>query len=399
MQTLYRDSKGRFTSATKATTVTKGNVTKDAKREKQNKVATTHYILVLDASGSIEHYGLASSVRDAANRRIETLKQESLNYPNHQYTFSFITFAYNPQVHHKFAHQSAFPKIDNTNYTPYGDTALYDGIADAIALGETASLGENDAVLIEVITDGQENCSKRWMIPGRGYNNYNKGNLAAYIQKQINTGKWTFVMQVPNEYSRTLMRDIGIPQDNIIVWETTRVGTRCAEEKTSAGIKAYTTARRAGATASSTFFQAVDLSKVQSKDLSKLTNLAHRFKTLTVDKETSIKEFIENKAKVQYVIGAAYYELTKVELVQPTKNILIMEKGKTAIYGGSEARTLLGIDSVNNYKLDPFNLSKYKIFIESTSVNRVLVRGTTVLLDTEKWTHSKPTWGDLSKLV
>ena len=397
MQTLYRDSKGRFTSATKAIKVTEGNVTKNAKRE--NKIALTHYILVLDASSSIGHYGLTQAVRDAANRRIETLKKESEAFTDHKYTFSFITFAYNTQVHHKFAHQSVFPKIDNTNYTPYGDTALYDGIADAIALGETASLGENDAVLIEVITDGQENCSKRWMIPGRGYSFYNKGNLSAYILRQINTGKWTFVMQVPNERSRNLMQSIGIPEDNIIVWETSRVGTQVAEEKTSGGIKCFTTSRRAGATASSTFFQAVDLSKVQSKDLNKLTNLAHRFKTLVVDKETPIKDFIENKAKVQYVIGAAYYELTKVELVQPTKNILIMEKGKTAIYGGAEARKLLGIDSVNNYKLDPFNLSKYKIFIESTSVNRVLVRGTTVLLDTEKWTHSKPTWGDLSKIV
>jgi len=57
-----------------------------------------------------------------------------------------------------------------------------------------------------------------------------------------------------------------------------------------------------------------------------------------------------------------------------------MEKDKKYIYGGSEARNLIGLPDNQYAKVDPYNLSNLKVFIRSDSVNRKLVRGTEIIV-------------------
>ncbi len=69
-----------------------------------------------------------------------------------------------------------------------------------------------------------------------------------------------------------------------------------------------------------------------------------------------------------------------------------MEKGKKAIWGGKEARHLIGLPDDKDAKVTAGNMSNYDIFIQSTSVNRILVRGTKLIWDKNHTKNSKPTW-------
>ena len=143
-------------------------------------------------------------------------------------------------------------------------------------------------------------------------------------------------------------------------------------------MNSYYNARSAGAKSLTNFYQ-VDLSDVTSRDLKQLDNLQNKFKVFEVTKESAIKEFVEEKG-FNYIPGSCFYELTKKETIQANKEILVQEKGKMALYGGNEARDLIGLPQGKDVKVEPLNLSKYRVFVLSTSVNRKLVRGSKLLV-------------------
>jgi hypothetical protein len=137
-------------------------------------------------------------------------------------------------------------------------------------------------------------------------------------------------------------------------------------------------ARAAGVRSSNVFYTstaAVDTSKLA--DISKETSL---YQVGADQNGIQIKDFILTK-RMEYLIGGAFYQLTKTEpRVSPTKLILIREKATGKVYAGKDARTMLGLDTVNNARVHPnHGGGGYDIFIQSESVNRKLVANTGVL--------------------
>jgi hypothetical protein len=119
------------------------------------------------------------------------------------------------------------------------------------------------------------------------------------------------------------------------------------------------------------------MSDLTSKDLkTTLDNIADKVKTWTVPAETEIRPFVEQKTGLPYQAGSVFYQLTKPEKVQDTKKLLIQEKNSKAMYAGNEARTLLGLPTGVDCKVKPGNHANFDLFVQSTSVNRKLVRGT-----------------------
>jgi len=104
---------------------------------------------------------------------------------------------------------------------------------------------------------------------------------------------------------------------------------------------------------------------------------------------STIRDFVEDKLRNiklnktlgrQYQIGRAYYQLTKTEEVQASKDMVILDKSTNALYGGQEARSLLGCPTGISFKIKPaIHGHQYDIFIKSTSVNRKLINGTKLL--------------------
>lgn len=117
---------------------------------------------------------------------------------------------------------------------------------------------------------------------------------------------------------------------------------------------------------------------------------AGRFQVISVDSADSIKGFVE-KNGITYKVGKAFYELTKTEEVQQYKEIILQDKISGDMYYGDDARKHLGLkpqcERKGDYaheKLRPVKDDEYRVFVQSTSVNRKLVAGTNLLYEVEE---------------
>ena len=100
-----------------------------------------------------------------------------------------------------------------------------------------------------------------------------------------------------------------------------------------------------------------------------------KFQVFNVDEDTNIKVFCE-KMGIRFAKGAGFYEFTKAEIIQPSKLIVLMEKSTGTLYEGDVAREIAGIKKNNERdKIKPTSLEKYRVFIQSTSQARKLIRG------------------------
>lgn len=341
----------------------------------------THVALALDYSSSM--MGIREQTRSAVNQMMATLRDRA-RQGDQDIFVSVVSFADTARV-------VAFPQ-DARNlreldgYAPYGNTALFDGVG--LAAETIAGKGGPEAsYLVLAFTDGEENYSLK----------YNAFRVAALIKERQGEGNWTFAFQVPRGgYAQRLVSQFGIPAENVREWEQTTQGVKEMEQKTSAGLAQFFDVRGQGARSVANFYDLTTnlagLSKKRVK--SELDDVSARFKAYSVTAEVAVKDFVEQKTKKPYVVGAAYYQLMKPEKVQPTKAVLIMEKGKTAVWGGDDARELIGLptDGVSHAKVTPGNHSDYDIYIQSTSVNRKLPRGTKVLVDVTMTAGLTETW-------
>lgn len=279
-------------------------------------------------------------------------------------------------------------EITPGDYSPRGNTALMDAVSELIDFQSQQPYAKelDTSFLFFVMTDGQENGS-RFMTPAA---------FAAKIKLNQGTDRWTFAFQVPPGDKHYVTR-LGVHEGNVTEWEGTVAGLRGATIQTMSGTQTYFNSAAAApigkAVSSSAFYVNTDLSGVSAKQVAKkLDDVSDRLKDYVVAKEATVKEFVEAKTKKPYVIGAAYYQLMKPEKVQPQKQVLIQEKGKKAVWGGPEARALIGLPANAHAKVTPGNHANYDIFVQSASVNRKLPRGTKVLVDTKMSQGVAPTW-------
>lgn len=248
------------------------------------------------------------------------------------------------------------------------------------------SLPPEASVLINVLTDGEDDS----LYPSEQFKRYLKG-----LQ---DTGRWTFSFQMPPGKADAFSRVMGIPRDNIREWEATERGMIETRIATCTAMNNFAAARSSGAKSVANYYAPVttDLSQVNASQLKQsLQDVSFRFRSVTAEKECPIKSLVEVKTGAPYVIGQAYYQLMKKEEVQPQKAVLIQEKGKKQVWGGDEARLLIGLPAAHEGKLakvTPGNHSNYDIFVQSTSVNRKVPRGTRLLIDLGHQQNLKPTW-------
>lgn len=98
-----------------------------------------------------------------------------------------------------------------------------------------------------------------------------------------------------------------------------------------------------------------------------------------VNRGCRIDSFVERITGKPYIKGSAFYQLSKRVLVQATKQIYILDSKTNNVYQGENARALLGIPQTN-CKVEPDFNNRFCVFIQSTSLNRVLVGGTKLLI-------------------
>lgn len=200
--------------------------------------------------------------------------------------------------------------------------------------------------------------------------------LGQEIAALTRTGRWTFVFRVPKGGRRHLT-GLNIPEGNIQEWETTAAGMAKSTAQTAEAFGTFFAARSAGKSSSTVFYAdatAVDTSKLV--DISKRTSL---YVVEGHENGNQIRDFILRR-RTRYLKGSAFYQLTKTEpRVGPNKILAVRDRATGAVFAGKEARTMLGLSSVDNIRLHPGVHGNYDIFIQSESVNRKLVAGTGVL--------------------
>lgn len=114
---------------------------------------------------------------------------------------------------------------------------------------------------------------------------------------------------------------------------------------------------------------------------------AGRFQVMEVDENCDIKGFVQ-KNGIVYKVGRAFYELTKTEDVQQYKEVILQDKVSGDMYYGADTRKHLGLleqctrsGKYGHEKIKPVKDDKYRVFVQSTSVNRKLLAGTNMLYE------------------
>ncbi len=280
---------------------------------------------------------------------------------------------------------------------PFGMTALIDAVLAcqvSLAMRET---GGDDARLIIVVTDGEENASVK---------------NAAYLKSVLSNlnDTWTVTALVPADRRGTYREkaiSAGFAPGNVMEWEVgSATGFTEAATKVNDSLTGYTQTRLAGQRSTTTMFanqvttqqvqEALKAGKIQEIDPSKYMAIAVTWPADSTrwrfsGKRTKafpegvpsmeIRAFIEGMNLV-FTVGTYYYELVKSEKVHPGKDVIVRSRVTGKLYGGKEARSLIGLtDASTRIKPQPVKLKDgYDIFVRTDADNRLLSKHSTVLV-------------------
>lgn len=332
-----------------------------------------HIALVLDASASMA--GLARDVIRVADAEIAYLARRSREL-DQETRVTVYTFGYAADVRCLFYDKDVLrlPSLAG-HYRANGMTALIDAtMRSQEELGETATRYGDHAFLTYVLTDGQENNSRRW----------SAGDLAGHIARQPDN--WTVACLVPDQCGAFEAKRFGFPADNVAVWDATRSrGVHEAFESTiRTATETFMTNRTLGVRGSKTLF-AGGAAQVNTRNVNAATGFrplprdAYVLCQAAADLPEAIRPFVELVTNAEYRTGSAYYQLTKPEKIQPQKEVLVRNRKSGRVYRGPDARKLLGLPD-HEVRVKPEDNAEFQIFVQSTSVNRKLVPGTKVLV-------------------
>lgn len=365
---------------------------------------TTHVFLLLDSSGSMSH--LTSKTIQAADELIVHLAEQSKKM-NQEWRVSVYTFDNDVTCHIWNMDVLRLPSMKEF-YRIGGMTALVDAAFLALEDGDKITEHRGDhAFLTYLLTDGGENASK--LDSKVGYGRLPKAEVARKMRERIAGLKEnrTLAVLVPNDEGVRESQSFGF--ENILLWDaSSEQGLEKATEAIKASATNYMTARTQGAAGLKTMrgglfvggdvtakaIKAAHLTPLPSKDrrIVVVTKTDDAFQKVVKPVTKSrlkaemgwfveIEKFV-NKAHPPYRVGMAYYELVKTERVQGDKEIAVVEVSTNKVFVGDGARQLLGLpDHVVSVKpnLNP----DYKIYVQSTSLNRHLPIGSHVLLLTK----------------
>lgn len=332
------------------------------------KIGKTLVGFSLDFSGSMSN--ITKNACDDYNSSIKSLNEESIKNKQDTVITTIKCGVGSGRNEFLYTNKRAH-NIDTMPYQDYratGNTPLWDSIQELIESLE-AYKEKDDAVLVMVITDGEENGSKR----------ATASSISKEIRRLQATDQWSFTFRVPYGYKRNLV-NLGISENNIVEWEQTSAGFANATQINSNAIGSYMTMRSYGQSSTQSFYANLNASDNTIKNT--LIDISKDIRILPVTKDVPIRDFItyhgENFSK-----GGAFYQLTKTEdIVQDYKEILVQDKRDGKIYGGRDSRDLLQLPHSGNIKLKPGKTGFYDVFVQSTSVNRKLLSGTKCLYKT-----------------
>lgn len=271
------------------------------------------------------------------------------------------------------SHQPVEALTPLNRYDARGGTPLWDAVAHAVRQLKSHPLASDPttAFCVMVTTDGRDKHSKR----------ETERTIQRIMDDLNGTDRWTFVFRVPSNEVRRLL-SMGIPEGNLLPWDQSAASVAATQAATTAAFTDYFSGRAAGMTSTKKFF--ANMADVSLADVKAVcTNIGGEVQLLPVGKlehDKAIREFVEDRTGGKMLKGAAFYQLTKTEpKVQDYKIIAIQNKQSGEVYAGPAARQMAGLPQHGDCRLAPDDLGEWNVFIQSTSVNRKVVAGTSLL--------------------
>ena len=338
------------------------------------KVKRRDYVaLIIDNSASMR--SVADSARLAFNNILASV---ALGESDSQEIYVSI-WSFGTEIK-KIQHWAPIKKVSPLKvYSPSeNETRLFDAVEAALISTETPDLYltkvvtptpiQTPSFVVTVVTDGHNNAG-----------NLSASDFRKIIERYQKTDRYTLTFMLPTGHKRSFCESSGVASGNVEEWDLTSAGAKKVETSTGEGFKKYWAARSTGVRSVKTFYT-TDASKIDPTHLQKMVPITHQVQTFVANKEERLREFCERSTQQPLLRGAAFYQLIKDEKnVQASKLILIRDKSTKQVYSGREARVLLGLPTDADVAVKPGNHSNFDIFVQSTSVNRIIPRGTTVL--------------------
>lgn len=400
-----RDAHGRFLPTTDSSTAVAASPTKKTKKKKSKKknykekaskpedilptttpteLQKTNISVLLDNSASMR--GLTTDVRNIGMTLLDTARAKTDEH--HQIRMSYHQFklTYGPVVNGDDALETFIEAGDVKNisrsristYNPSTNTPLRAALYRMIEKIKESSKAD-ESQLIYVLTDGLDN--------GSGAN-YSPHALQTLIKNCEEKGNWTFVILCPASMTDQVQKN-GFPEGNVRAWEATKAGAADVADVSTRGLNHYLGLRSRGVTATKKFFTEVKSEAEIIKALKDETSDYYSWSVDTtkgkqiregVEYDGSIKSFVADVKGKSFDVGKGYYQLTKRERVQARKNILLRHKKTGKIYGGPRAKEMIGLPAISDeMTINPGNNGWFEIYIQSTSDNRILARGSRLL--------------------
>jgi hypothetical protein len=324
-----------------------------------------HVALVLDGSSSMSgHTSKLIKVADDQIRHL-ALRSEELSQETR---VSVYLFADKVQCLIFDMDVMRLPSIADL-YRAMGMTALIDAtVKSQEDLATTSQIYGDHAFLTFVLTDGMENASFR-----RTY------DLTNTLRKAEEN--WTIGFLVPDRNGTAYLTRIGVPDGNIAQWDTASAdGIKDAVSTIRSATDSFMSARASGVRGTRNVFStgtdALNRGTVPT-NLSKMKKQAYTL--LPVKTKTRIDDFVRANG-MSYYAGIGFYQLTKTEDIQPQKDIIVVDRQTKDAYSGPQARALIGLPSDRTVRVRPNHNPQYDVYVQSTSLNRNLVAGTSLLV-------------------
>lgn len=193
----------------------------------------TRIALVLDSSGSMAV--IRDQAREAFNEAIERVTGEAGEAATARLTL--LTFNQDVTAILENAPVKKARKLEPADYRPGGCTALLDAVGQAIdTLAEPGPLGDDDAALVIVVTDGHENSSRH----------VSHSDLVERMQALKETGGWTFTFMCADVDINDLSRNLGVDRAAFASFSRTTAGAEAMGHDVAGGVREYLDERRGG---------------------------------------------------------------------------------------------------------------------------------------------------------
>jgi hypothetical protein len=336
------------------------------------KIPTSRVFLILDASGSMQ--AVRKEVVDSINAQIAQIGGASASEKVETFV-SLIPFAsdVNAPLFDQVAPRS-IARIERESYIPSGGTALFDVIGTTIQDAEDYEdeKGRETSILVMIFTDGEESGAS---------SRFKAQDIANIIRAKIATDRWSFVFSAPPGKGDAIQNLFKLGSGNIQEWEASRAGVEKITRSINSGIDTYMRNVKIGnySTRSYGSFFSPKLAGLSAAEVKRnLDDRTNEFFQWLVPIDQRIDELVHRRGIV-YRPGSGYYQLVKKVTVQSFKDILIRDKVSGKVFGGDGIRDVLGIPEGGSIELYPSYSGKYDVFIMSTSWNRKLFGGTTLL--------------------